>query len=136
MRNAAVSTFVVSFIFSSCLSRACLGKASFFIVKLTQTLRRVFSLYSRGGYEDALFEQQVMEVVEKHPPSSPLFLFWAPHIVHTPLQVPQHFLDKFAFMEETDKPTHNRQIYHSMVRQHNTQCPPFGPFLASSSDEN
>ena len=68
-----------------------------------------------GGYEDALFEQQVMEVVEKHPPTSPLFLFWAPHIVHTPLQVPQHFLDKFAFMEETDKPTHNRQIYHSMV---------------------
>ena len=39
----------------------------------------------------------------------------APHIVHTPLQVPQHFLDKFAFMEQTDKPTHNRQIYHSMV---------------------
>jgi arylsulfatase A-like enzyme len=35
--------------------------------------------------------------------------------VHTPLQVPQHFLDKFAFMEETDKPTHNRQIYHAMV---------------------
>ena len=35
--------------------------------------------------------------------------------MHTPLQVPQHFLDKFAFMEETDKPTHNRQIYHAMV---------------------
>lgn len=29
--------------------------------------------------------------------------------------MPQHFLDKFAFMEETDKPTHNRQIYHAMV---------------------
>ena len=71
-----------------------------------------------------------MEVVENHPPSSPLFLFWAPHIVHTPLQVPQHFLDKFAFMEETDKPTHNRQIYHSMVRQHNTQCPLWAVFGA------
>jgi hypothetical protein len=94
------------------------------------TSPRVLSLYSRGGYEDALFEQQVMEVVEKHPPSSPLFLFWAPHIVHTPLQVPQHFLDKFAFMEETDKPTHNRQIYHSMVRQHNTQCPLWAVFGA------
>jgi hypothetical protein len=34
-----------------------------------------------GGYEDALFEEQVMQVVEKHPPTSPLFLFWAPHIV-------------------------------------------------------
>jgi hypothetical protein len=88
------------------------------------TSPRVLSLYSRGGYEDALFEQQVMEVVEKHPPSSPLFLFWAPHIVHTPLQVPQHFLDKFAFMEETDKPTHNRQIYHSMATTPHTM-PPF-----------
>lgn len=33
-----------------------------------------------GGYEDALFEQQVQDVVAKHPVSEPLFLFWAPHI--------------------------------------------------------
>jgi hypothetical protein len=68
-----------------------------------------------GGYEDSLFEQQVLQVVQHHPPTDPLFLFWAPHIVHTPLQVPQHFLDMFDFMADTDKPTHNRQLYHSMV---------------------
>ena len=68
-----------------------------------------------GGYEDSLFEQQVLDVVAAHPATSPLFLFWAPHIVHTPLQVPQPFLDKFTFMETTDKPSHNRQIYHAMV---------------------
>lgn len=28
------------------------------------------------------------QVVEEHNPAIPLFLFWAPHIVHTPLQVP------------------------------------------------
>ena len=45
-----------------------------------------------GGYEDSLFETQVMEVVKNHPlnPEEPFMLFWAPHIVHTPLQVPQH----------------------------------------------
>lgn len=33
-----------------------------------------------GGYEDALFEQQVQAMVAAHDPEDPLFLFWAPHI--------------------------------------------------------
>jgi len=68
-----------------------------------------------GGYEDALFERRALDVVDSHDPSTPLFLFFAPHIVHTPLQVPQEYADKFAFMAPTDKPTHNRQVYHAMV---------------------
>ena len=39
----------------------------------------------------------------------------APHIVHSPLEVPPSFFEKFGFMEETDKPTHERQTYHAMV---------------------
>ena len=35
----------------------------------------------------------------------------APHIVHTPLQVPAEFLHKFDFMAPTDKKMHQRQIY-------------------------
>jgi len=42
-----------------------------------------------GGYEDSIFEQGVLNVVAAHDAATPLFLFWAPHIVHTPLQVPQ-----------------------------------------------
>ena len=57
----------------------------------------------------------VLLFVEQHDPDTPLFLFWAPHIVHTPLQVPQAFIDKFAFMAPTDKPSHQRQVYHAMV---------------------
>jgi hypothetical protein len=37
------------------------------------------------------------------------------HIVHTPLQVPEPWLKKFDFMQASDKDTHERQIYHSMV---------------------
>merc|ERR1712080_518629 len=68
-----------------------------------------------NGYEDALFEQQVLNVVNSHNTSEPFFLFWAPHIVHTPLQVPQEYYNKFRFIEPTDKPSNNRQIYHAMV---------------------
>lgn len=35
-----------------------------------------------GGYEDSLLEQQVLEVIRRHDPARPLFLFWAPHIAH------------------------------------------------------
>jgi arylsulfatase I/J len=68
-----------------------------------------------GGYEDSIFEQHVLQLVEAHDSATPLFLFWAPHIVHAPLQVPQAFIDKFAFMAPTDKPEHQRQYYHAMV---------------------
>ena len=47
----------------------------------------------------------------EHNPAQPYFLFWAPHIVHTPLQVPDEFFQKFAFVAENDKPTHERQTY-------------------------
>jgi arylsulfatase I/J len=43
-----------------------------------------------GGYEDSLFEQHVLNVIKRHDPSKarPFFIFWAPHAVHAPLQVP------------------------------------------------
>ena len=67
-----------------------------------------------GGYEDALFAQHVLRTVALHNTSQSYsyFLYWAPHIVHTPLQVPAVFFDKFSFMAADDKPTHERQTYH------------------------
>jgi arylsulfatase B len=69
-----------------------------------------------GGYEDSLFEQEVLRTIAAHDPSSPLFLFWAPHIVHSPLQLPEAYIEDFAFIAPTDKPTHQRQLYHAMVK--------------------
>ena len=59
--------------------------------------------------------QHVVELIEGHEPTTPLFLFWAPHVIHTPLQVPPAFFNKFDFIAPTDKVTHERQIYHAMV---------------------
>lgn len=62
------------------------------------------------NYEEGLFKQHVLDVISKHDPSSPLFLYYAPHIVHTPLQVPNAYLEKFSFIDNRD-----RQYYHAMV---------------------
>jgi len=61
-------------------------------------------------YEDQLFLNKVMEAVEERNPTKPLFIFWAPHIVHTPLQVPNKELERFSFI--SDGP---RRHYHAMV---------------------
>ena len=51
-------------------------------------------------YEELLLTHQVLKVLREHPPTEPLFLFWAMHLVHMPLQVPQAYLDKFAFVDD------------------------------------
>jgi hypothetical protein len=48
--------------------------------------------------------------------TGPLFLMWAPHIVHAPLQAPQKFLDDFDFIKSTDQVGAKRQTYHAMVK--------------------
>ena len=67
------------------------------------------------GYEDSLLEQQVVRTIAAHDAATPLFLFWAPHIVHTPLQLPASYMAKFDFIAPTDKPEHQRQRYLAMV---------------------
>ena len=47
-------------------------------------------------YEDDLFATEVLDAIEAHDPSTPLFLVWSPHIVHHPYQVPADALAPFA----------------------------------------
>ena len=50
-------------------------------------------------YEDQLFTDRVTTAIT-HPKnkSAPFFIFWAPRIVHSPLQVPPKQLYCFAFI--------------------------------------
>jgi arylsulfatase A-like enzyme len=72
-----------------------------------------------GGYEDSLFEQRMLDVIESHNPAEPLFLFWAPHAVHTPYEAPRSFMERFDFIAETEVgdtyPTADRQRYAAMT---------------------
>ena len=68
-------------------------------------------------YEDELFENRVHLVLrgaKKNVGDKPLFVFWATHIVHGPLQVPD------AYYEKVEKllgpfPNPTRAKYHAMV---------------------
>ena len=62
-------------------------------------------------YEEALFKEHLLNVVSKHDPSTPLFLYYTPHIAHNPLEVPQNYENMFSFIDD-----HDRRIYHAMVK--------------------
>lgn len=73
--------------------------------------RAVIGPFEGSAYADDLFAERVVSVIESHNASSaPLFLFWAPHAAHTPLQVPKRYEEKFAFI-----PHPSRRVYHAMV---------------------
>ena len=62
-------------------------------------------------YEEAMFTERVLQVVKNHDPTQPLFLYYAPHIVHTPLEVPDKYVKMFSFIDD-----HDRQYYHAMTK--------------------
>jgi arylsulfatase A-like enzyme len=91
------------------------------------------------GYEDRVFAGRVEQIIQNHPSpnTTPLFLFWAPHLVHTSLMVPAPYLDEFDFMQPSDKQGpvwshdppdmkaipqegHTRQLYAAMVHYADT----------------
>ena len=63
-------------------------------------------------YEDEIFGDKVLATIAAHDPADPFFLFWAPHIAHAPLEVPQAFVDKFAWI---GKDSNSRMMYAAMV---------------------
>lgn len=52
-------------------------------------------------YEDDIFTNFTLAQIAAHDPSTPLFLYWAAHNVHEPLECPEAQLDKFQFVYDT-----------------------------------
>ncbi len=50
-------------------------------------------------YEEYLFRDEALRVLENHPASTPLLLFYAAHVGHFPLQVPKAAFDKTVLTE-------------------------------------
>ena len=69
-----------------------------------------------SGFEEAQFLERALGIIASHDPSVPLFLYYATHLVHSPLCVPPGYLDKFAFIKDADDNTHHdRQFVAAMV---------------------
>jgi arylsulfatase B len=49
------------------------------------------------AYEEYIFRDRVLSIIEAHDPSTPLFLVYTPHVAHCPLQVPEDWLRRFQF---------------------------------------
>ena len=77
----------------------------------TDKSQRAAKSGGRCVFEDAILTQEVLRVLhEQQPGAQPLFLFWAPHLVHMPLQVPRAELEKFSFIADPF-----RKRMHTMV---------------------
>ena len=47
-------------------------------------------------YEEYIFRDRMVSIIQEHDPSQPLLLFYASHVAHCPLQVPADKLATFA----------------------------------------
>eukprot|EP00439_Symbiodinium_sp_Y106_P028487 s185_g3.t1 len=77
---------------------------------------------SDPGYEEYLFKQRVLNIIQNHDtskPENPLFLFYSFHLLHTPLQVPKAWLEKLDALVSAagGKPidSENRRLYAAMT---------------------
>lgn len=70
-------------------------------------------------YEEDVFKQHALSLVGAHDPSVPLFLFYAFHLVHSPLEVPAAYLARIdELVAAGGAPpfdTDNRRLYAAMV---------------------
>lgn len=70
-------------------------------------------------YEEAMLRERALSVIRNHEASNPLFLFYTSHLLHTPLQVPQSYLQKVdkLVLEKGGQPfnTVNRRLYAAMT---------------------
>ena len=85
------------------------------IVDLWDTDKPAHGVNGTGAdhYEEALFRQHVLQIIKNFDAATdgPLFLYYAAHIVHGPLEVPDSYLHKFDFINDVA-----RQKYHAMVK--------------------
>nr|XP_061800365.1 arylsulfatase B-like [Nerophis lumbriciformis] len=60
----------------------------------------------KGHYSTELFSQRAVQIIAKHDPVKPLFLYVALQAVHAPLQVPERYVAPYAFIRDPQRRTY------------------------------
>ena len=61
-------------------------------------------------FEEFLFREQALRLIAAHNAATPLFLNYAPHLVHAPMQAPVSYLEKFAFISDPTRATYAAMV--------------------------
>ena len=82
------------------------------IVDLWGTDKPATGLNGTGpnNYEEGLFKEQLLNIINEHDPTTPLFLYYATHAPHDPYEVPDSYWTQYSFIDN-----YYRRIYHAMV---------------------
>jgi len=67
------------------------------------------------AYEEEIFTKNTLDVIARHNPKEPLFLFHAFHQIHAPLEIPPEWLRRFKFL-----PHEAQRKYAAMVHYMDT----------------
>ena len=62
------------------------------------------------GFEEAIFLERVLGIIASHDPKLPLYIYYPMHLVHSPLCVPEGYIERFDFIRDADDNiNHDRQ---------------------------
>jgi arylsulfatase I/J len=67
------------------------------------------------AFLDSLIVDRLLATIAAHDPAQPLFLYWAPHATHSPLEVPHKYYDRFPFVSNATKPSNFRRLYDALT---------------------
>ena len=54
------------------------------------------------GFEEAIFLERVLGIIASHDPKVPLYIYYPMHLVHSPLCVPEGYLERFDFIRDRE----------------------------------
>ena len=67
------------------------------------------------AFLDDLIVERLLATIAAHDPAQPLFLYWAPHATHSPLEVPRAYYDRFPFVSNASGPSNFRRLYDALT---------------------
>lgn len=66
----------------------------------------------RCVFEESLFTSEVLDIVARHEPTTPLFLMWSMHLVHFPLEPPDSYEARYSDIDDPFRRKMAAMVYY------------------------